>query len=50
MVQGRVEGIFIPQLQIPALEPADALLNLERSVSPIVLDHARKLLEMLYTD
>jgi hypothetical protein len=48
MVQGRVEGMFMPQLQIPAIEPADALLNLERSVSPVVLGHARKLLDALH--
>ena len=41
----------MPQLQIPAVEPADALSNLERSessVSPAVLDRARKLLDALH--
>lgn len=41
----------MPQLQIPPVEPADALSNLERSepsVSPAVLDRARKLLDALH--
>jgi hypothetical protein len=39
------------QLQIPAVEPADALSNLERAestVSPAVLDRARKLSDALH--
>jgi hypothetical protein len=41
----------MPQLQIPAVEPADVLSNLERSESsgsPAVLDRASKLLDAIH--
>jgi hypothetical protein len=41
----------MPQLQIPAVEPADCLIDLERSessVSTAVLARARKLLDALH--
>lgn len=41
----------MPQPQVPPVEPADALSNLERSessVSPAVLDRARALLDALH--
>ena len=41
----------MPQLQVPPVEPADALSNLERSessVSPAVLNRARALLDALH--
>jgi hypothetical protein len=41
----------MPQLQVPPVEPADALSNLERSessVSPAVLDRAKALSDALH--